>query len=197
MPSGIGHFTVSLYAWWEHPKYLEARTSGKQWRITAGSDANRRVTVYPKNISEARITSECSVVHWEFLSAHPFLWHNAEEARIICNEPMTAETWSAVMDTAKENMTTTERNFDLSKYASLTYSSSRSFCLGSFPKPLFTGVTEALKARGIPFISSGEPKAPPPRVLFLVDGLDYIIADDFEVDVPNFEHKPQWCEVLS
>lgn len=29
-------------------------------------------------------------------------------------------------------------------------------------------------------------------VLFLIDGHDYIIADDFEVDVPEFLHKPEW-----
>ena len=34
----------------------------------------------------------------------------------------------------------------------------------------------------------------PPAVVFLIDGDDYIIADDFEVDVPEFIHEPEWFQ---
>ena len=42
--------------------------------------------------------------------------------------------------------------------------------------------------------STGLPRIPHPAVVFLIDDDDYIIADDFEVDVPEFIHEPEWFQ---
>jgi hypothetical protein len=42
--------------------------------------------------------------------------------------------------------------------------------------------------------SPGSPRPPEAGVVFLIDDDDYIIADDFEVDVPEFNHEPDWFQ---
>jgi hypothetical protein len=40
-----------------------------------------------------------------------------------------------------------------------------------------------------------EPERKQVPVLFMADGDDYIIADDFEIELPEFEHKDEWLEL--
>jgi hypothetical protein len=35
----------------------------------------------------------------------------------------------------------------------------------------------------------------PLPVLFLIDGEDYLVARDFEVEVPEFDHEEGWVRV--
>ena len=51
---------------------------------------------------------------------------------------------------------------------------------------------EVLDEHGVLYVADTEPEAAEMPVLFLIDGDDYVIAKDFEVDVPEFEHRPEW-----
>ena len=72
------------------------------------------------------------------------------------------------------------------------YGGSPSFSLGTFPRTVFLEVRSQLEARGIEFFIPREPKETEVPVLFMVDGVDYIIADDFNIDLPEFDHKDEW-----
>ena len=67
------------------------------------------------------------------------------------------------------------------------------YSLGCFPTSLFRVVREVLLAMGARIFTSEHPIADEePPVLFLIDDHDHIVADDFELDVPDFEHDDSW-----
>jgi hypothetical protein len=45
-------------------------------------------------------------------------------------------------------------------------------------------------------VQSGLTEDPGPGRRLLIDDDEYIIAEDFEVDVPEFVHEPEWFQPL-
>jgi hypothetical protein len=67
----------------------------------------------------------------------------------------------------------------------------------TMPAQLYEPVLAVFRRLGVPVFSPGSPRAPDPAVVFLFDDDDYIIAEDFEVDVPEFIHEPEWFSLPS
>jgi hypothetical protein len=73
------------------------------------------------------------------------------------------------------------------------WTASKSFVLGWFPTPLYRKVISFLDTIGARYLGNGQVEDTPDMpVLFLINGDDYIIATDFEIDVPEFIHQPEW-----
>jgi hypothetical protein len=66
------------------------------------------------------------------------------------------------------------------------------FSLGYFPFTLYNIVKEELQRADVRLHLARSPVKRNLPVVLLMDGDDYIVADDFEVDVPDFEHRPEW-----
>ncbi len=198
LPHHDGFFTVELYPWWEHPLYIKARTENRHWGFTESSgEGLRQVTVHPVNVMKFQISSCGDVYDWDFTQQHPVLWEYEDSRSIICNDPLTLEQWLEVADQARENLTGYKRDADVAKYALWAvrrFGKSGSFSLGSFPYTLFEVIRKVLDEQGIRYFIASEPKPKNLPVLFLINGEDYIIAEDFEVDVPEFVHKPEWFQ---
>lgn len=47
---------------------------------------------------------------------------------------------------------------------------------------------------GVPIFAPREPEPRPGPVVLLLDNDDYLVADDFEVEVPEWEHRDEWFE---
>jgi hypothetical protein len=62
----------------------------------------------------------------------------------------------------------------------------------TLPSQLHRPVLNVFDRLGVPVHSPHTPKEPEAASVFLLDEGDYIIADDFEVDVPEFTHDPAW-----
>ena len=60
------------------------------------------------------------------------------------------------------------------------------------PLQLMESAVSVFSRLGVPVFRPDLFYVPPPAILFLLDSDDYIIARDFEVDVPEFVHDPQW-----
>ncbi len=181
-------YTVSFYPWWEHPAYIEARNSGKPWGFTDCEDGCKPVTVYPKGLVQFRVTRITDVIDWAFLETHPLLWPYEDSGQIFCNsDPPLAKVAEGVRmalpHVPKE---------DLYSYLDPLLPYKAPFCLGTFPLTLFNVVEKVLADLGVAMFISPRPEKKPMPVLFLIGGYDYIIADDFDIDVPNFEHRPEW-----
>lgn len=69
------------------------------------------------------------------------------------------------------------------------------FGLGSLPATLFRAVCRVLNDMGVQTLVTHTPQARKTPILLLIEGTDYIIADDFELDVPEFHHDPSWATV--
>jgi hypothetical protein len=67
----------------------------------------------------------------------------------------------------------------------------RSFAL-SLPRTLHLAARAYLDRAGASYVVPHEPGARDMLWLFSIDDTSYIIARDFEVDMPEFEFKPEW-----
>lgn len=60
------------------------------------------------------------------------------------------------------------------------------------PYQLYKPAIDTLEQLGIPFASPRKPSAPDRAAVLLLDDTDYIIAQEFEVQVPDFVHLDEW-----
>ncbi len=197
LPSPDSFFTVAFYPWWEHPLYLKAKEEETEWGFTDYFEGEAEVTVYPKNVRQFQISELGSVIDWNFTQQHPILWQYEAQGKIICNSPLTLDQWMKIATLTQESLMGPARHTDVAGYALKEvywWGRTGSFCLGSFPLPLFQALLPVLDGQGIRCFLPFEPKPTSLPVLFVIDGGDYIIADDFEIDVPNFQHKTEWFQ---
>ncbi len=195
-----GFFTVSLYPWWEHPLYLEAREENKNWGFRGSMEGALEVTVYPKGVMKFQISDQADVIDWDFTQGHPLLWQYEGQGTITCNQPLTLEQWMQIAALVKNRLTGYNREADVAGYAVqqvYQFGHTTSFSLGQFPCTLFQVLCGVLDEQEVRYFAPSSPMPPEPTrlpVLFLIDGEDYIVAVDFEVDVPEFVHKPEWFQ---
>ena len=195
LPSSDSFYTVAFYPWWEHPLYLKAREEGTSWGFINSSEGEAEVTVYPKNLREFQISELGSVIDWNFTQQHPLLWHYEEQGKITCNTPLALERWLKIAALSQEHLTGYNDLVDVAGYALkqvYQWGHTGSFHLGTFPYSLFQALLPVLDAQGIRYFIPFEPKPTQMPVLFITEKDNYIIADDFELDVPEFIHKPEW-----
>ncbi len=66
------------------------------------------------------------------------------------------------------------------------------FELGSFPASIFPLLHEELVAMGVALFAPTRPEPRPVPTALILDGSDFIIADDFEIELPEWEHRDEW-----
>jgi len=194
LPEAECSYAVDIYPWWEHPDYLAAVGSGQPWGFRdVPPDAYRTVTVYPIDLVKASMSRLDDVIDWEFTSSDPMLWAYESKQWVYCNSPLTLEQ-TAKLSQAIQSMSCgySDSQGVLSFERIYRYSKCQSFCLGDFPRALLEVVLPALDEMSIPYYCAGELAPAPSLVLFAIDSDNYMIAKDFEVDVPEFIHKPEW-----
>lgn len=197
LPQHDGFFTVEFYPWWEHPLYLEAQEANKNWRFRDAGAGDRQVTVYPKTVLRFRISRHDDVIDWDFTQEHPLLWQYETHGAITCNQSLTVEHWMQIAALAKSRLSSYNHEADIAGIAIRQvqqFGHTSSFSLGQFPYTLFQAISGVLNEQEINYFAPFQPKPTTLPTLFLIDSDDYIIADDFEVDVPEFVHKPEWFQ---
>ena len=196
LPGNDGFFTVDLYPWWEHPLYLEARSEGARWGFDDTCAGYRPVTVYPQSVYQFRLSRTTEVTDWDFTQEHPLLWQYEDAGQIICESPVSLEQWARLSDSVRGKLLGYNHSAELAEYVSLQtihqWGRTGSFSLGHFPRTLFRAIREVLEEQEVQYFAGADPEPVELPVLFLIDGGDYVIAQDFEVDVPEFEHRPEW-----
>lgn len=164
----------------------EARLGRFRDTITGARD----VTVYPIGLRAFRLRSRLEVTDWLFADQHPLLWPYEAGAEIFCNGPLDVE---ALIERVQGRVPPLCRD----AIATLVGAGRPNppFCLGAFPASMFSIVYDELAVMGVPVFVPARPEArPTPTVLLLDDDDDgdFLIADDFEVDVPEWEHRDEW-----
>ena len=185
---GAVEVVVRFYPWWEHPLYEAARDRGDDWGFAAFDSGVREVTVRAVRPWTARLSRRYEVVEWAFTEEHPLLWQFAEEATIYVNAPFQPE---AVTDYLLSLDLPFVSRSDLISYL---YSHAPEVSPRGIkvPAPLYGRILAAFEHLGVPTFAPHTPGPPRPATVFLLDDDDYVIADDFEIDVPEFHHDPSW-----
>ena len=198
-PENSARYEVDIYPWWEHPLFVEAQRNGERWGFNhVPEEAHKRVIVHAVNVHEAKFSRQYDVTNWWFTQSDPLLWPYDDASEIICNQPVKMDTWLQILEQVRVELklpdtTAIMENVPTERVRS--FGGSSSFSLGRLSTTLFFPVLAQLQSRGIETFVSREPKKKEVPVLFVADGDDYIIADDFEVELPEFEHKDEWFRV--
>lgn len=188
-PGKDGLIEVSFYPFWEHPIYQQAIESGKQWVVRGREAGAKVVRVRVEGVHELRLSRRDSIREWSAPVAHEALFRFEAVGELLVEsefEPreLRKRLRARHMDFASENTLLGCCGYgrDLMPPVSL----------GELPASLFHPVRDELFAMGVEFeILRTPPSGTPPQML-MIDGHDYVIADRFVFEIPEFEHHADW-----
>jgi hypothetical protein len=180
--------TVRFYPWWEHPAYLAARQTDSPWGFTEAAEAGREsVTVKAVMPYAASVSQREMVTDWEFSEEHPLLWDFAEQVPFYVNGAFDVlELTERLLGRQLPFVTRT----DLQRYLDPRWLPVPSRGI-RVPAQLYASIVESLGEMRVAVLQGQAPTIPKMTV-FLIDGEDYVVAQDFVLDVPAFKHDPQW-----
>lgn len=204
---GDSHYAVRFYPWWENPAYRELVESGVGWRGAWPDKAAKVVTVYPVGLVQACVRETPGVIDWVFVEPpDPLLWEYETKEHVLCKSGLPPGT---LIDLPSMIAGALHYHADLASLSSLlsplqwgdprvAESERGGFSLGRFPASVVGAVRSVLDDLGVEYFDEAvEARSETLPVALLIDGTDYLIAEDFEVDVPHFQHKPDWVTIPS
>jgi hypothetical protein len=187
---GTAELVVRFYPWWEHPQYVSAVQRGEDWGFSSYEGGKREVTVRSVQPWAFRLSPKREVVDWRFEEDHPLLWDFAEQSTVFVNAPFDPGAFlDGLMGLSLPNVS----EGDLRNYVQFPDPSKAPMGL-TMPAQLHEPVLTVFRRLRVPVFSPKSPRTPERAIVFLIDHDDYIIAEDFEVDVPEFVHRPEWFQ---
>jgi hypothetical protein len=182
---------VRFYPWWEHPQYVAAVQRGDNWGFSSScEDGKREVRVRAIEPLCFRFSPRREVIDWRFEEQHPLLWSFAERSTLYVNAPFDRRAFfDGLMALALPNVS----EADLIHHIMLPTTTVAPLGM-TLPAQLHESAVTVFGRLGVPVFSPATPELPRPAVVFLIDDDDYIVAADFEVDVPEFIHDPKWFQ---
>ena len=187
---GTAELVVRFYPWWEHPLYIAAQDRGDNWGFSSYEGGKRDVTVRAIAPWVVRLSPRRQIVDWRFEEQHPLLWDLAERSTVYANAPFDRQALiGGLMALDLPNVSEP----DLIGHLDIPPTGTAPLGI-TLPAPLHDPVLTVFRQLGVPVLSAGSPRSSASGVVFLIDHDDYIIARDFEVDVPEFVHEAEWFQ---
>jgi hypothetical protein len=174
---------IRFYPWWEHPLFVAARAAGRPWKIDAPpEEATRVMTVHA--IDPVHLTADLhtSAVEIEFHDSGPRLWPFETHGHMFVNEPIPAD---VLPELARRTAIAEHALASLADFGSTRVPSAL-----ETPPAVHATLHTILDERGVSHLATygGTPSN---LVVFEFDG-NLLAAHDFEVDVPDWEHRDAW-----
>ena len=180
---------VRFYPWWEHPQYIAAREAGKPWAFDSGPDAERDVVIEAVSPWRCDLRPGRSAIDIGFHTEVPDLWEFEDAAEIVCNSDFDRRALvDGLVDRGIPNVSREMVLQHISPYTSYR----PPYSLGFFPYSLFPHVRDELRRLGVDLFIAREPVVRQSLIAMFIDDNVTIVAEDFEVDVPEFAHRPEW-----
>ncbi len=189
LAGGQSHYAVKFYPWWEHPQHIRAIRDGTSWGFSNTMQGQRLVIVYPLGLTAAHVRQRLTVTDWSFHEDHPILWDFQSQSQIFCNSDLSIK--DLINRLERNKALGCDRN-TLYQYIDPLRTAKPPFSLGLFPPRLQAAVVQELKDMRVSVYVDDRLPHDPPLKLLLIDGEDFLIANDFELEVPDFEHKAEW-----
>lgn len=185
-------YKVRFHPGWAHPD--APREDGLYWSSGDEPDAVE-VTVFARNVRSVRLEQGASVVDWGFHEVHSLLLPYEPTVTLYCNDRLGLEQVRGLVDAVEAVTRPWVSAWDFVPHTSVSrlakVASRPSFCLGNLPVSLARQVRLYLGSLGASVFPEGpDPeRGVLPKVL-LMDRSSYLIADDFELDIPESVHRP-------
>lgn len=180
---------ISFYAWWEHPKYIEALEKNKKWAFSLEDDSSKEMVIYPKDIMEFKVTSQEEVIDIDFPDSHPALWKYQDQGTIFINSKIE---WENIVAGIKEHLNQYFQWKDIYGVLDPRSTHTPPYAVTQIPAEIFERVVNNLEINQVKYHISHKPAIPTIAKIFVINGEDYIIAKDFDIVVPDFEHRAAW-----
>jgi hypothetical protein len=137
-----------------------------------------------------RLSPRREIRDWRFEEQHPLLGDLAQRSTVYANTPFDRHALlGGLMALELPNVS----EHDLISHLDIPPSDTAPLGM-TLPAQLHDPVLTVFRQLGVPVLSAGAPGSSASAVVFLIDDDDYIIARDFEVDVPDFVHEPEWFQ---
>ena len=182
--------TLRFYPWWEHPLYVAARAAGEPRGFRDTNRGARDVTVRAIRPVGVHLTRTQEISEWAFSTEHPVLWDFCQHSVIYVNGAFDVRT--LIDRLVARNMPFVQKH-EIVRYLDPTWLPVPSRGV-SLPTQLQRPVIEELGNMGLRTFVPEPPPSEPTLVAFLLDDRAYVVAEDFEVDVPDFTHDPAWFD---
>lgn len=190
IPESNPYLTVRFYPWWEHPQYLEARENNEPWAFADVEEGAREVTIHPRGLVAFAMSRYAEVTDCWFAQSGRYIWPYEPDGQIIVNQPVDLDALAAaVAETLDAPVSEVRRIVDVSP----PYAEKPPFSL-RLPRSVLVAAMEGLDDLGVGYHKSYVPDDEPLPVALVIDDDNWIVAEDFEVDFPDFEHRPEWFD---
>ncbi len=180
---------LRFYPWWEHPLYIAARDAGRPWGFTDTEAAARDILIEAVKPLRCDVRQGTSAIDVGFFLEHPVLWEFEQEAQIFCNSDFDPSSLVAALLDAQIPYVD---EGTLLRYLPPIRNRKAPYSLGHFPTTLFRHVEACLRDLGVRLFIPHAPDPPEDLVALSVDDNVMIVAEDFELVVPDFEHRAEW-----
>jgi hypothetical protein len=174
---------VRLAPWWEHPTYVAARRKRYPLAYRTTGDMSQLVTMFPIGLHRFQLGGSRQLFRWTFVQSGPSMWPYEPPGQIFVNAPVAADT---LVDAVARRLTVSRAALASMYATASTWASKASYAL-NLPGTVHAATVAALDELGVDHLVGQRPR-PPGRlpVILRLDGTDEIIANDFEMDVPDF-----------
>jgi hypothetical protein len=181
----IAELTVSFYPWWEHPLYLEAIRRGDSWGFSGDELREQELTVRAIRPSEVKFSPVRYVIDLEFTQEDPLIW-SLRNTMFFINSPLDRE---QLLEGLLQEVPKATRQY-LAGYLLPSPLYSAPYAL-AMPSRFHEPALRVFAQLRVEVFCPHPPSPGPEMVAFYFDG-GHIIAEDFEVNVPDFIHRPEW-----
>lgn len=179
----------AFYPWWEHPEYLAATIRNGPWGFEYSEEAYCHVVVDAVEPLLCQLRPPGDAIEIAFSSDHPELWQFENQGEVFCNSGF--EPRALIVALLKRKIPHVTQAV-LLRYLAPYLVHEAPCSLGYFPRSLYLCVKEELLRMGVALFSAPDPEPTRAPVALFVDDELVVIANDFFVEVPDFEHRPEW-----
>lgn len=181
--------TVRLYPWWEHPQYLAARSADEAWGFDYGAEAARDLVIEAINPYRCDARASEEAIDLSFAESAPELWPYESSGVIFCNSEVDE---AALFRTILDRLHPSVDQLVLARYLGGRVKARAPFSLGGLPYTLFHAAKESLDELGVRTFIPHAPAETSTPILLSIDDSVIVVAEDFFVEVPEFDHRPEW-----
>jgi len=187
-PENEPYFKLRFYPWWEHPLYLQARDNDTPWAFADYEEGVREMAIYPRGLVAFAMSQSPDVTDCWFAESGPFLWPYEPNGQIFVNETVSP---NELVNAVSKRLDVAVSDLRRIVQVPSGWGEKPPYSL-ELPQSVLAAAIEALEGLGVGFYKPHVPDVETLPVAFVIDDNNWIVAEDFQVDFPDFEHRPHW-----
>ncbi|MGJ4789526.1 hypothetical protein [Leptospira koniambonensis] len=176
--NGDSFVKIDFFPWWENPKYHYAVSENLNWR--AKNSRKITMTIKPIGLIKFSFEPRCLATDISFLLDDPLLWEYYDKTQLFINEQfdyLELRQKLILRYPIIENC--------INNYLPMNARHNPPYCLGDYPTHIYNYLVEILTEMKVSIFPKNTVSFQSNLKLVYIDEANYIIADDFIIDVPE------------